>query len=157
MATLLVDTDVYSYITANNSARARPYKPHLEGHEMALSFITVGELYAGYQKQISKGVWPESRLHALEAKLRQVAIIPYDVEICRAYGAIKHNIKNADGSQRTIAPNDLWIAACAIRHKLKLVTNNGKHFTGIPGLDIICEAPVKETMAEGGGVEPLSE
>jgi predicted nucleic acid-binding protein len=40
-----------------------------------------------------------------------------------------------------IAPNDLWIAACALRHSLTLITNNRKHFCDIPGLSIISEAP----------------
>jgi len=143
MATLLVDTDVYSYITASNPTRSVPYKPHLDGHYMALSFITVGEVYAGYRKQIDKGAWPESRMQILEARLRTVAIVPYDLEICRTYGELKSTLKNPDGSHRNLGVNDLWIAACAVRHSLKLVTNNRKDFTGIPGLDIICEAPQK--------------
>ena len=47
MATIMLDTDVYSYVTAHNPARGAPYKVHLTGHTVALSFITVGEQYAG--------------------------------------------------------------------------------------------------------------
>jgi hypothetical protein len=57
MATLMVDTDVYSYLTGNNPNRGLPYRPHLQGHTIALSFITVGEQYAGYLKMISAGRW----------------------------------------------------------------------------------------------------
>jgi len=31
MATILVDTDVYSYLISTNPKRALRYKPHLEG------------------------------------------------------------------------------------------------------------------------------
>jgi predicted nucleic acid-binding protein len=99
MAILLIDTDVYSYLTSSNPDRASPYKKHLDGHTITLSFITVGEQYAGYLKQIKKGAWPEVRL---------------------------------------------WIAACAKRHSLSLITNNRKNFEGIPGLTVISEAPEKQ-------------
>ena len=141
MATLMVDTDVYSYVTSSNPTRGAPYRPHLEGHAIALSFITVGEQYAGYRKKISKGEWNEARMTILEARLAMVAVVPYDIEVCRTYGILKTTLKNPDGSDRTVPSNDLWIAACAVRHALTLVTNNRKHFSGIPGLVIISEAP----------------
>jgi tRNA(fMet)-specific endonuclease VapC len=141
MAIMLVDTDVYSYLSSSNPARGAAYRRHLDGHILALSFITVGEQYAGYRKMIGKGVWPESHMQKLEALLRSAVIIPYEVEICKVYGDLKNNIRNPDGSQRVIGPNDLWIAACAVRHSLTLATNNRSHFENIPGLEIICEAP----------------
>ena len=68
-------------------------------------------------------------------------VLPYDLEICKAFGEIKAALKNSDGSDRTIGVNDLWIAACAKHHSLKLLTHNRKHFEGIPGVDMISEAP----------------
>jgi tRNA(fMet)-specific endonuclease VapC len=135
MATIMVDTDVYSYVTSNNPKRGQPYRPHLQGHTIALSFITIGEQYAGYRKQINKGVWVESRIQKLELGFAQVVIVPYDIEVCKTYG----NLKAALSSM--VSPNDLWIAACAVRHSLTLVTNNLRHFQNIPGLKYISEAP----------------
>ena len=139
MGTVMVDTDVYSYVTSNNPNRGAPYRPHLTGHTVALSFIKVGEQYAGYHKKINKGEWKENRLQTLESLLMLVLVIPYDLEICRTYGFLKYALRNTDGTDRTIAANDLWIAACAVRHKLTLVTHNERHFRGIPGLTIITE------------------
>ncbi len=135
MTTRLIDTDVYSYITSSNPKRGLPYQPHLRGCVIALSFITVGEQYAGYLKQISKGKWNRQHLQKLESRLRQVVIIPYDLEICKEFGSIRASLT------RTIPINDLWIAACAKRHGLALVTNNHRDFEAIPGLQIISEAP----------------
>jgi predicted nucleic acid-binding protein len=141
MATLMVDTDVYSYLTSSNPNRGLPYRPHLQGHTVALSFITVGEQYAGYLKMIYTGKWERSRLAKLEAGLRLVLVIPYDFEVCKTFGDLKATLKNPDGSSRAIATNDLWIAACAKYYSLTLVTNNRKDFQGVPGLNIISEAP----------------
>jgi tRNA(fMet)-specific endonuclease VapC len=138
MAAIMVDTDVYSYLTSSNPKRAIPYKPHLDGHEIVLSFITIGEQYAGYIKAIVMQRWDASRLGKLEAELKLVAIVPYDAEVCKTYGDIKATMERAG---RTVAANDLWIAACAKRHSLTLVTNNRRHFDAIPGLNIISEAP----------------
>ena len=136
MATILVDTDVYSYITSSNRKRGEPYKPHLQGNTIALSFITVGEQYYGYRRKIDKGEWAESRIQTLEVGLALVAIVPYDIEVCRTYGKLRASLQ-----QYSASPNDLWIAACAVRHSLTLVTNNRKHFDKVPGLTFISEAP----------------
>ncbi len=140
MATVMVDTDVYSYLASKNPTRAAPYRQHLKGHTIALSFITVGEQYAGYLRKIARGEWNNSHLVRFEQGLRLIAIVPYDLEVSKAFGELR-TLKNPDGSDRIISTNDLWIAACAKRHSLTLVTNNRRDFDGIPGLHIICEAP----------------
>jgi tRNA(fMet)-specific endonuclease VapC len=105
----------------------------------------VGEQYAGYLKRIRKGEWDQSHLQKLETRLQLVVIIPYDVEICKTFGRLKATMRNPDGTDRVVPTNDLWIAACAVRHSLTLVTNNLKHFDNIPGLTIISEAPGART------------
>ncbi len=119
-----------------------PTKKHLAGHTITLSFITVGEQYAGYLKQIRKGNWPAVRLQKLEAGLHSVAIVPYAIEVCRTFGDLKAALATAGQS---VSTNDLWIAACAKSHSLTLVTNNRSHFAAIPGPSIISEAPGKKT------------
>jgi tRNA(fMet)-specific endonuclease VapC len=140
MANIMVDTDVYSYLNRKDQTRAAPYKPHLQGHTITLSFITVGEIYAGYLRKIARAEWPAFYLQRLEQDLQLVTVVPYDIEICKVFGELR-TLRNPDGSDRNIKTNDLWIAACAKRHSLTLVTNNRKDFENIPGLAIICEAP----------------
>ena len=138
MAVLMLDTDVFSYLSASDQRRALPYQPHLTWHTLTLSFITVGEQYAGYTKQIVRGNWNAAHLEKLEVRLRSVAIVPYDIEVCRTYGDLRAAL---DQHGISVSANDLWIAACAKRHSLPLVTHNRKHFAAIPGLRIISEAP----------------
>jgi hypothetical protein len=80
-------------------------------------------------------------------RLQAVVIIPYDIEICKEYARLKNGMKNPSGSDRVVGANDLWIAACATRHGLSLISNNRKHFEGTPGLKLICEAPVVHAIA----------
>jgi len=71
-----------------------------------------------------------------------VVIVPYDIEVCRTFGDLKTTTERYG---RSVAVSDLWIAACAKRHSLKLVTNNREHFDAIPGLEVISEAPGERT------------
>ncbi len=38
---------------------------------------------------------------------------------------------------RVVAANDPWIATSGIRHSIPLVTDNRKHFEGIPRLKVV--------------------
>jgi tRNA(fMet)-specific endonuclease VapC len=44
MTTLIVDTDVVSFLLKGDT-RAHLYRPHLQDQTLALSFMTVAELY----------------------------------------------------------------------------------------------------------------
>jgi len=134
---VLVDTDVYSYLMSGGRY-ASLYRPHVEGKLIAVSFITVGELYFGaYRKK-----WGPERIADLKDRLRSVTIVPYDESVCRTYAELKSAIESRG---EPIADNDLWNAACAVRHSIPLVSNNFRHFSRIPGLVLISEA---QTMRE---------
>lgn len=135
MDAVLLDTDVFSYLLKRNDPRAEAYLRHVRGKTVAISFITVGELYFGAEK---KG-WGEARRAELDTRLRSVVIVPFDLDVCREYAKLG-TLRTADGSSRSMAANDRWIAACAIRHNLPLISNNRRHFDGIPGLQLISEA-----------------
>ncbi len=48
-AKIVLDTCVVSYLMKGGKL-AEAYAPHLQGHLLAISFITVGELYYGAEK-----------------------------------------------------------------------------------------------------------
>ena len=128
-ARVIVDTNVVSYLMRRGSL-GEQYGRRLEGRLAGIAFVTVGELYFGAEK---KG-WGERRWRELETMLRNFIVVSYDHEIARCYGRLVAQ-RQRDG--RPIAPNDAWIAACAVRHEVALVTHNEKDFEGVPSLEII--------------------
>jgi predicted nucleic acid-binding protein len=123
--------------------RGAIYQKHIDGKLAAVSFITVGELLFGAQKR----KWGKSKVADLNAKLRSLVIVPYDMAVCRTYGDLKAKLQK-DGIG--IADNDLWIASCAVRHSIPLISNNRKHFERIKDLVLISEAPlIREIESQG--------
>lgn len=128
----VLDTDVVSYVMRGGDL-ARAYARHLAGRVLAASFVTVGELYFGAEK----GNWGKTRRSRIESTLRRFVVIPYDNEVARCYGRL---VAERQRVGKPIAPNDAWIAACAVRHSVPLVTHNARHFSGVSGLRVVSEA-----------------
>ena len=140
MEWVLLDTNVFSFLLPfRPDTRAEPYRRHVEGtgRYAAISFVTVAELYVLAERR----KWGPPSVRDLETHLSAAVVVPYDVEICRTYARLKTSLRNPSGSARVVETNDLWIAACAVRHAIPLVTHNRRHFEGIPGVTIISEAP----------------
>ena len=129
---VVLDTNIVSYLMKGDPL-AGQYKPHLQGRLLTVAFITIGELYFGAEKDR----WGENKRMLLEHTLRKFLVIPYDNAIARCYGRLVAE-RQRNGSP--ISPNDAWIAACAVRHSVPLVTHNAKHFDGISDLDVITES-----------------
>jgi tRNA(fMet)-specific endonuclease VapC len=129
MSLFLIDTDIASFIF-KGSNYADPYLPILNGQELALSFMTVAELF---QWAILRQ-WGDLRLAQLEKYLSNYLIIPVDQPLCRAWAEVRANCQSTG---RIISPQDAWIAATALRYDLPLVTHNVKDFLGVPNLQLI--------------------
>lgn len=132
MSLLLIDTNIASFIF-KGSDYADPYIPLLSGHELALSFMTVAELF---QWAILRQ-WGDRRVAQLEQYLSNYVIIPVDQLLCREWAQIRADQQSAG---RVISPQDAWIAATAIRYDLSLVTHNIKDFREILNLRLITPA-----------------
>lgn len=130
-AKIILDTNIVSYLMKGGPL-AEAYAPHVEGRLLAIAFITVGELYFGAEKKN----WGEKKRKELETTLRNFVVIPYDHEIARCYGRL---VSERQRNGNPIAPNDAWIAACAVRHRVPLVTHNANDFAEIDGLTVITE------------------
>jgi len=133
MSLVLIDTDIASFIF-KGSDYADPYLPLLSGQDLALSFMTVAELF---QWAILRQ-WGDRRLAQLEQYLANYIIIPVDQPLCREWAKVRADRQNAG---RPISPQDAWIAAAALRYDLPLVTHNGKDFLEIPHLRLITPSP----------------
>ena len=141
MSTLVLDTNVVSYIMKRDPLSER-YRPHLEGHTLAISFMTVGELYEGAYR----AAWGDRKMAVLAATLRSYVVIPFSSEMSRQWGAIR-----TERRQQPIAVDDAWIAATARAHGCPLVTHNPNDFHGISGIDVITEHhPADEAKSSEG-------
>lgn len=130
-AKIILDTNIVSYLMKGGSL-AEAYAKHVQGKLLAIAFITVGEMYYGSEK----ANWGEKKRKELEIILRNFVVIPYDHEIARCYGKLAADRRR---NGKPIAPNDAWIAACAVRHSVPLVTHNATDFEGIQSLNLITE------------------
>lgn len=131
MTTLIVDTDIVSFLLKGDT-RAQLYRPHLEGNTLALSFMTVAELYQwAYVRN-----WGDRRVARLEEHLHQYVIVPFDNALCKQWARISVQRQQMG---RPMSVQDAWIAATALRHNCPLVTHNGDDFSDIIGLKVISQ------------------
>lgn len=125
---LLLDTNVVSYLLRGDT-RAADYAPLLEGNRLAISFMTVAELF----EWAAVRRWGQPRRQQLEQALAHYIVIPADIALCRVWGQLRAQQRSAG---TTIASQDAWIAATALHHALPLVTHNPSDFQHIDGLDV---------------------
>ena len=130
MDAILLDTNIVSFIFKGDS-RAEAYAPYLQGQRLAISFMTVAELY---QWAIVRR-WGKRRFKELERTLMvSYLVLPFDVALCRKWGEVRANRRLIG---RPVSPEDAWIAATALLYNLTLVTHNPKDFENIQGLKIL--------------------
>ena len=127
---ILVDTDVVSYIF-NGHPQALFFQPYLSNKSLAVSFMTVAQLFYGAYH----AGWGNNRLMRLENHLKNYVVLPYDYDICLQWAKVRNDCEH---NGHSIEPADCWIAACALRYDCALATNNGRHFKDIKGLSLIC-------------------
>lgn len=126
---IILDTNICSYLFKRDT-RAALYQPFLEGSSPTITFQTLAELHqwAGLAN------WGARRRRELEIWLEQFPLLAADDEVARQWAAIRV------ARQRLglpISPQDAWVAACAMRHGLPLVTHNPKDFAEIEGLTLL--------------------
>jgi len=129
MDAVLLDTDVFSFLIRPGDTRGDLYGPLVKGKTVALSFISVAELYVW---ATTRG-WGAQKLAVFEERLKACVIIPYDLELCKTYARIKAQLP----AGQVIPVNDFWIAVCAIRHSIPLLTHNKRDFEKVPGLRLL--------------------
>ncbi len=125
MKKILIDTNIYSYAMRGDHDVTDQVK---KMDEIGISVISIGELYSGF-KAGSKQLENHSEL---EFFLDSPRVVLYSVDIITAdyYSEILSGLKKAG---TPIPTNDIWIAAVAFQHGLKLFTKD-VHFSFIKGL-----------------------
>jgi tRNA(fMet)-specific endonuclease VapC len=131
VSTLLLDTNVFSFLFKDH-ALANAYRPHVKAHTLAISFMTVAELFQG----AFRAGWGTNQVERLESRIASYVVIPSSDAMSKRWGEVRF-IRRA----QPVSAEDAWIAAAALEQDWPLVTHNARDFQGIPGLKIITEAP----------------
>ena len=123
MSRVLVDTSAYAAVLRDQPAvRAAVQR----ASEIFLNGIVLGELRSGFLKG--------GRARQNEASLREFlassrcAVLAIDADTAERYAVI-HDYLRRQGTP--VSPNDLWIAASAAQHGLRILTLDGD-FARIP-------------------------
>jgi tRNA(fMet)-specific endonuclease VapC len=122
---ILMDTDICIEILRGNKRVMERRKEY--GGDVAVSFMSVGELFYGAGKSGHNAV----NTHLILEFLMTTETIPSDVEIMKRFGAIKAGLKERN---QMLPDADIIISATALEKCEKLITGNSAHFTRISGL-----------------------
>jgi len=129
MSTVLVDTDVFSFLFKGHSFGAL-YDADLDGKTAALSFTTVAEL----DRWAIQSKWGDARGNWLRLYMEPFSILVYHRALCTKWAEVMVAAR-ARGTALSVL--DAWIAATALLYDLPLVTHNRSDYRGVPSLTII--------------------
>ena len=123
----LIDTD----ILINHLRKVSAINPQLLKAGMAISIITLAELYYGVYRSDN----PQSSLDKIDYALTtlNLEIINLDLDIIDQFAQLKSLLEQ---SGQRLEDFDLLIASTALSYNLTLVTGNVKHYQRINSLKI---------------------
>lgn len=99
-----------------------------------ISPVSIAELTQAAELPTEESV--RQRRRATVQRLRDKASLPIDSETGGIFGALAAGLVQGGRGSPTHRVQDLWLAAQAIQHKLRLITYNRKDFDDVPGLDV---------------------
>ena len=126
---VILDTSAYSALLRGNPSVMRAVQ---EADEVTFTPVVLGELYAGFLlgKHAKRNREVLSEFVATpRVKMREI-----DGETAERYAAIFAYLREKG---TPIPTNDLWIAASAMQHGLKIITTD-EHYLKIPQVIAIC-------------------
>ena len=122
---ILLDTDVCVELLRGNT-RVLEHQRRVRD-EVAISFMTVGELYYG----VAKSTRREHNRNLVECFLVTVGCLQSDIAVMERFGAIKADLVVRG---EMLPDADILIAATALTHCDLLVSGNEDHYGRVPGL-----------------------
>lgn len=123
----LFDTNIWSALIRRSSANLVRRFEALERGRVVLSPIVLGELQVGYYK----GDRTPKRLAVIDTIRAHSELLIINSRVADCYAQLRAHLEQ---SGTPIGPNDTWIAAETLHHKLILVSNNTREFERVPGL-----------------------
>jgi tRNA(fMet)-specific endonuclease VapC len=120
---ILLDTSAYSGILRGDPRLARAMQ---EADEIAINAIVLGELKAGFRRGRHRERNEQELAEFLASPRARVFAL--DEETADRYAVILDSLRSAGNP---IPTNDVWIAATAMQHGLRILTTD-QHFRKIP-------------------------
>jgi tRNA(fMet)-specific endonuclease VapC len=124
---ILLDTDVCIHLLRGNRNIINKRRNYSD--QVAVSFMTVAELYYGVEKSAN----PQKNKTVLEQFLITVKVINSNSNIASRFGQLKAVLEKKG---IPLADADLLIAATALETSTLLVTGNIKHYQRIESLNL---------------------
>jgi len=128
-ARYLLDTNICIYIAKHQPLNVLKRFEQLQQGEVAMSFITQGELMFGAEKSQQR----DKTMDILNKLTELIPVIFPTAQTAEHYANIRACLERAGVP---IGANDLWIAAHARSFALTLVSNNIKEFQRVPNLKL---------------------
>ncbi|WP_019594134.1 type II toxin-antitoxin system VapC family toxin [Thioalkalivibrio sp. ALM2T] len=125
----MLDTNICIYIMKRRPPEAHERLRHVPVGDVGLSAVVLAELRFGVHRSKQK----ERSEAALERFLAFTRICDWPEEAAEHYADIRAELERAG---TPIGSNDLLIAAHARATGAVLVTNNGREFDRVPGLQV---------------------
>ena len=124
----MLDTDVCSYIIRKKPKELENVFISHQDDVICMSVITYAALQYGVLNKQSARLKQQ-----VDDFISLIKVIDWTDATARRYAEIRHHLTKTG---RTIGNMDILIAAAALAMNAQLVTNNKKHFSGVPGLQI---------------------
>lgn len=128
MRKVLIDTNIYSHAIRGDSDVIEILK---KSDKIGFTVISIGELIAGFKAGKNELNNREMLTEFLDSP--RVVVLPIDENTAEFFGEIFNNLKKTG---KPIPTNDIWIAAIAFQHGLKIVSKD-RHFRHISGLPLL--------------------
>ena len=122
MARVLLDTSAYSALLRGHAGAKRAVQ---EAEEIFVNAVILGELLAGFARGKRRAMNERELRSFLDSP--RVGVLPLDADSAERYAAILAALWRAG---KPIPTNDLWIAATAMQHGLRILTADA-HFRNI--------------------------
>lgn len=135
MTPVVVDTDVASFLFKNDS-RAPAYLSHLHNHQWLISFMTEAEL----EQWALLSNWQPRRIEWLQIFMKRFIIVPSSRDLVLEWARV---MVTARKTGRRLETADAWMAATATLYDAPLITHNASDYSGVPGLRLITEPPIR--------------
>jgi tRNA(fMet)-specific endonuclease VapC len=129
---ILLDTSGYSAFLRGHPEIGREVQ---EAQEIVVTPIVLGELLSGFLR----GNRAAKNRKELETFLSsdRVRVVEVDLETSERYAVILDGLRMAG---TPISTNDIWIAASAMQHGLRIVATDG-HYRKVPQVVAACFEP----------------